>query len=308
MINDTTRRDVLVIGSANMDMVIQSDRFPRPGETVLGNDFAMFPGGKGANQATACARLGGRVHFIGKMGKDVFRDDLTRSMERDGIDLDALLVDDEASTGVAFISIDGSGENQITVVSGSNMRLRPDEIEAREDLFRQAAVVVLQLEIPLETVEKAVELGRKHGATVILNPAPARELPPSLLAKVDILTPNEIEASLLAGLEVDSLDTAEEAARRLLEKGVGKVIVTLGDNGALLVTPDTRRHFPVQTVEVVDTTAAGDAFSGALAFAVAEGRSIDDAIRLANAVATHTVTRLGAQASMPTMEEAKKYL
>ncbi len=308
MINDTTRRDVLVIGSANMDMVIQSDRFPRPGETVLGNDFAMFPGGKGANQATACARLGGRVHFIGKMGKDVFRDDLTRSMERDGIDLDALLVDDEASTGVAFISIDGSGENQITVVSGSNMRLRPDEIEAREDLFRQAAVVVLQLEIPLETVEKAVELGRKHGATVILNPAPARELPPSLLAKVDILTPNEIEASLLAGLEVDSLDTAEEAARRLLEKGVGKIIVTLGDNGALLVTPDTRRHFPVQTVEVVDTTAAGDAFSGALAFAVAEGRSIDDAIRLANAVATHTVTRLGAQASMPTMEEAKKYL
>jgi len=291
-----------------MDMVIQSDRFPRPGETVLGNDFAMFPGGKGANQATACARLGGRVHFIGKMGKDVFRDDLTRSMERDGIDLDALLVDDEASTGVAFISIDGSGENQITVVSGSNMRLRPDEIEAREDLFRQAAVVVLQLEIPLETVEKAVELGRKHGATVILNPAPARELPPSLLAKVDILTPNEIEASLLAGLEVDSLDTAEEAARRLLEKGVGKIIVTLGDNGALLVTPDTRRHFPVQTVEVVDTTAAGDAFSGALAFAVAEGRSIDDAIRLANAVATHTVTRLGAQASMPTMEEAKKYL
>src|SRR5690606_32098549 len=143
MINDTIRRDVLVIGSANMDMVIQSDRFPRPGETVLGNDFAMFPGGKGANQATACARLGGRVHFIGKMGKDVFRDDLTRSMERDGIDLDALLVDDEASTGVAFISIDGSGENQITVVSGSNMRLRPDEIEAREDLFRQAAVVVL---------------------------------------------------------------------------------------------------------------------------------------------------------------------
>lgn len=288
-------------------MVVQCDRFPQPGETVLGADFGMYPGGKGANQAVACARLGGHVHFLGKMGHDLFRKKLTESLRQDDVDLDALLCDEEAPTGVAFIAVDGGGENQITVVAGSNMRLRSEELDEREDLFERAAVVLLQLEIPLETVERAVALGRRHGATVILNPAPACELPDGLLAQVDLLTPNESEAARLAGVEVGDEASAEQAARRLLECGVGRVIVTLGAQGALLVTPDRSRLFPVRQVEVVDTTAAGDAFNGALAFALAAGRSLEDGVVLANAVAAHVVTHRGAQVSMPTMDEVRQH-
>ena len=282
-----------------MDMVVACDDFPRPGETILANDFGRFPGGKGANQAVACARLGGRTVFLGKMGDDPFRADLAATLEASGVSLDGLLTDAEAPTGVALITVDRHGENSIVVASGSNLRLTPADLNAHETLFAQAAVVLVQLEIPLETVGRAAELARAHGATFILNPAPAQRLPDALLRLVDVLTPNQGEAAQLAGHLPDGIETAEAAAHALLGRGVGQVVVTLGPNGAMLVGPDGVERFEAVPVQPVDTTAAGDAFNGALAFALAGGQSLAEAIPLANLVAAFAVTRRGAQPSMP---------
>lgn len=290
---------VLVVGSANMDMVVRCEQFPRPGETVFGGEFGMYPGGKGANQAVACARLGGTVFFLGKMGEDVFRDQLAAGLRRDGVRLDHLLVDPETPTGIALITVAGDGQNEIIVVSGSNMKLSPADVEARRDVFAAARIVLLQLEVPLETVCRAAELAREAGATVILNPAPARPLPAALLSRVDYLTPNETEAELLTGVAVTDEASAERAARGLLDRGVGRVVVTMGEKGALLVEPGGSRLFAARPVQAVDTTAAGDAFNGALAHALAEGRALEDAIPFANTVAAFAVTRKGAQTSMP---------
>jgi ribokinase len=295
---DGQRETVLVVGSANMDLVVACERFLRPGETMLARDFAMYPGGKGANQAVACARLGGCVRFLGKMGDDPFREALAESLRRDGVLLDGLLTDEEAATGVALITVDGAGENTIVVASGSNMRLTPADLDAHAHLFAEAAVVLTQLEIPLETVARAAELAHAHGALFVLNPAPARPLPDALLAQVDFLTPNESEAAQLAGFASDET-TAEASAGALLRRGVRHVLVTLGEEGALLVTADRTERFPAFRVQPVDTTAAGDAFNGALAYALADGQPLDEAIRLANAVAGYAVTRRGAQPSMP---------
>ncbi len=290
---------VLVVGSANMDMVVACEQFPQPGETILARHFEMFPGGKGANQAVACARLGGHVSFVGKMGADAFRERLSQGLEEDGVHLDGLLTDAEASTGVALITVDAQGENEIVVASGSNMRLTPADLEAHEALFAAADVVLVQLEVPLETVVRAGELARAHGAMFVLNPAPARPLPDLLLQMVDVLTPNQTEAAQLAGFTPDGVVTAEAAARELLSRGVRHVLVTLGGDGALLVGPDGVERFPALTVVPVDTTAGGDAFNGALAYALAIGRPLREAIPLANAVAGYAVTKRGAQPSMP---------
>ena len=291
-----------------MDMVVSCDRFPRDGETVLGGEFGMYPGGKGANQATACSKLGAHVRFLAKMGQDVFRDRLTESLGANGIDLSYVQIDDDAPTGVALITVDSDGENQIIVVSGSNMRLTPDDVRANSSAFESAGVVALQLEIPLETVIEAARAGKKAGAQVILNPAPARELPEVLLREVDYLTPNESEAALLSGVEVTDRASAEEAARILMDRGVRCVIVTLGAEGALLVTPTETRHFPAHRVKAVDATAAGDAFTGALAFGLWRGDSIEDAIDFANGVAAFAVTRMGAQTSMPSLDDIQTFL
>jgi ribokinase len=294
---------VLVVGSANMDMVVSCERFPEPGETVLTDELTMFPGGKGANQAVACARLGGQVRFLGKVGDDVFRPRLLESLEAVGIDTDHVLVDPASSTGVALITVNDAGENQIIVVSGSNMQLTPDEIEAEQALFDAADVVLLQLEIPVEAVEKAARLAKEAGATVILNPAPACELPDALWQHVDILTPNESETAHLTGVRVTDQDTAETAARKLIQRGIRHVVVTLGADGVLLVTSERVLHVPGREVHAVDTTAAGDAFNGALAYALADGRDLDDALAFANTVAAYAVTQRGAQASMPTIDD-----
>lgn len=299
---DKRRPTVLVVGSANMDMVVSCPRFPEPGETILTDELAMFPGGKGANQAVAAARLGGRVRFLGKMGDDVFRAQLLESLQADGIDTERVLVDADSSTGVALITVDGGGENQIIVVSGSNMRLTPEEIQAEHALFDEADVVLLQLEIPVETVERAAALAKAAGATVILNPAPACDLSETLLRQVDFLIPNESEASRLTGVRVTDRATAEIAARKLLGKGARHVVVTLGADGVLLVTAERVLHVPAREVYAVDTTAAGDAFNGALAFALAGGRGLDEALDFANGAAAYAVTRHGAQTSMPTLE------
>ena len=293
---------VLVVGSANMDMVVSLERFAQPGETMLADDFGMYPGGKGANQAVACAKLGGDARLLCKMGIDVFRDDLKTSLERDGVDLGYSLTDQNASTGIALIAVDSSGQNQILVVSGANMTLGADEVEACDEAFEQAGVVLLQLEIPLETVSRAAELAQQHEAIVMLNPAPAQELPDALLRRIDYLTPNEHEAELLTGMRVTGPQQAEEAGEQLLEAGVGRVLITMGEEGAVLVTREYAQHFPAHPVQALDTTAAGDAFNGALALALARGDALDAAIHFANQVAAFSVTRHGAQTSMPSEE------
>jgi ribokinase len=306
--SDADRPLVLVVGSANMDMVVSCERFPAPGETVLAGDFGMFPGGKGANQAVAAAKIGGRVQFLGKVGKDPFRDALVESLGAVGVGLDALLTDEQAPTGVALITVDGHGENEIVVASGSNMRLTPEDIAAHEALFAEASVVLLQLEVPVETVEAAARLGRRHGATVILNPAPACPLPASLLREVDFLTPNETEVAHLAGLPPDGHPTSEASAQVLVERGVRNVVVTLGSEGALWVHAGGAETFPAFRVRAVDTTAGGDAFNGGLALALAEGRAVPEAVTLANAVGACAVTRRGAQPSMPDREGLSAFL
>ena len=302
-----SRNAVVVVGSANMDLVVRCEHFPRPGETILGSQFSMFPGGKGANQAVACARLGGEVLFLGKMGRDVFRDRLRESLQRDGVRLDYLLEDPDVATGTAIITVDGFGQNHIIVASGSNMRLTEADVFDAEGLFDRAGAVLLQLEIPVETVMAAARRGREAGAKVILNPAPAQDLPSELLAMVDLITPNETEAETLSGVRVVDEESAAAAARRLLEMGIGEVIVTMGSQGALHVTRDQRQSYPALEVTPVDTTAAGDAFNGALACAIASGGEPSDAIPRANAVAAFSVTREGAQPSLPTAAELEAF-
>ena len=303
-----SRNGILVVGSANMDMVVVTKTLPQPGETLLGDKFAMFPGGKGANQAVCCGKLGGKVYFIGKMGKDVFRSRLMQSMQRDGVNLQHLLSDAHAPTGVALINVDACGQNVIVVVSGSNMKLTPDDVRRKRQVFAKVSVLLLQLEIPLATVVEAVRLAKRQGVAIVLNPAPARALPRSLLRLVDFLTPNEIEAELLTGVPVRDCAAAEKAARQLLSSGVKNVIITLGDKGCLLVNAQRTESFPAFRVRAVDTTAAGDAFNGGLALSLAEGRTIDEAIGFASSVAAYAVTKMGAQSSMPTKAELRKFL
>lgn len=303
------RNSLLVVGSANMDMVVVAEAFPQPGETIFGKQFAMYPGGKGANQAVCCAKLGGSTHFMGKMGVDIFHDRLVQNMQKDGVVLDHLLTDEKESTGIALITVDGHGENEIVVISGSNMKLSPADVEANARIFNQVNVVLAQLEIPLETVEKAAELSKAADALFILNPAPARALPTSLLRLVDYLTPNRIELEVLSGVAIDdSLESVETAARKLLHAGVKNVLVTLGERGAFLVNAETARLFPSRKVKPVDTTAAGDAFNGAFALALSRGEQVLQAIQFASQVAAFTVTRMGAQSSMPTREEFSAWL
>jgi ribokinase len=294
---------VVVVGSANMDMVVRCERFPRPGETVLGNAFNMFPGGKGANQAVAAAKLGADVRFIGKMGADMFRTRLLESLVNDGVHVEHILEDPTEPTGIAVISVDGCGENEIVVVSGSNMRLRSEEIEAQRALIRSADVLLIQLEVPLETVEAAARIGREEGCTVVLNPAPASDISDALLAEIDFLTPNETEATVLSGVEVIDVGSAELAGERLRERGAKAVVITLGATGALLVDDSGSRLFPAFPADVVDTTGAGDAFNGGLAYALAEGSPVAEAVTLGNRVAAYSVAHAGAQTSMPTARE-----
>ena len=298
---------ILVIGSANMDLVVRVERFPRPGETLFGTNFKMFPGGKGANQAVCSAKLGQRVHFVGKIGNDPLGEQLFGSMQHDGVLLEAVMRDPSEPTGTALIAVDEKGQNQIVVVSGSNMRFLPADLENVRGLFGSASVVVLQLEIPLETVAKAAELAHEEDATVILNPAPARQLPYSLLSFVDFLTPNESEAQLLTGIQITRRSSAEEAARRLVAQGVKNVLMTLGSEGCLLVNAERADTFPARRVRPVDTTAAGDAFNGAFAYALSKREELDSAIKFANTVAGYSVTKHGAQSSMPTMPELEEF-
>jgi len=301
------REGILVIGSANMDLVVSTERFPNPGETIFGKKFEMFPGGKGANQAMCCALLGSKTLFIGKMGNDDFSRRISKNLDKAGVELQHLLIDTEESTGTALITVDKSGENKIIVIPGSNMKLSHSDIEKKKNLFSQVKVVIAQLEIPLDTVVNAATLAKENDTTFILNPAPAQELPDKLFPLIDYLTPNETELEILSGMTISNETSIEKAAKILLKKGVKNVIVTIGEKGALLINNERKEIFPANKVNVVDTTGAGDSFNGALAFALSNGEDIEKAIHLANLVASHCITKMGAQSSMPKLEEINIY-
>ncbi len=291
---------ITVVGSLNMDLVVRAPRIPRPGETIIGGEFRTVPGGKGANQAVAAARLGGQVSMVGRVGSDAFAQSLLDGLAADGVDHTFVTQDPEAATGVALIVVDDAGENSIVVASGANMRLSPADVNAAEAVIAGADVLLLQLEVPLAAVVQAARAARAHGAMVVLNPAPACPLPHELLSLVDVLVPNESETALLTHLPVGDRAEIEAAAIALRELGVDTVVLTLGERGALLVGEGEMELVPAFEVTPVDTTAAGDAFVGGFAVALAEGRSLTDAVRWGNAAGALATTRLGAQPSLPT--------
>lgn len=299
---------ITVVGSLNMDLVARAPHIPRPGETIIGTDLHTVPGGKGANQAVAAARLGAKVSMVGRVGQDAFARPLLDNLAAAGVDHTFVSRDPQAATGVALIVVDDNGENSIVVASGANMRLAPADVDAAETVIASAGVLLLQLESPLETVIRAAEVARGHGVTVVLNPAPAQSLPAKLLALVNVLIPNQSETALLTGLPVDTPAQAQAAALALQESGVDTVILTLGERGALLYGRDGSQEFPAFSVTPVDTTAAGDAFVGGFAVALAEGRSLAEAVRWGNAAGALAATQLGAQPSLPEREALEAML
>jgi len=303
-----TNRQIVVVGSLNMDMVVQVDRRPGVGETVMGRRFFTSPGGKGANQAYAAARLGGSVSMVGRTGADVFGEQLIRHLKKAGVQTEGIAACEEASSGVAFITIDAQGENNIIVVPGANHRLTAEDIRLNADRIKSCGLLVVQLEIPMETVMEAVRLARHHRVPVLLDPAPACPLPDELLGMVHYLTPNESEMQQLTGKKVRDPETAFQAAEALLSRGVRVVLAKLGENGVAVLSRTERFHMPGFQVNAVDTTAAGDTFAGALAVALTEGKSLAEAVRFANAASAISVTRFGAQSSMPDRAETEAFL
>ena len=296
---------LLVVGSLNMDFVVQLARAPEGGETVLGRSFVLVPGGKGANQAYTAGKLGGSVTMIGAVGQDIYGETLLENLRVAGVDTSGVERFADCATGSAFISVDDAGENRITVVPGANARVDCALLQRHIDLFDQCDIVVMQMEIPLETIVCAAKLARERGKTVILDPAPAPDsLPDELYRTVDIIKPNEIELSQLSGLPTGNPADAQTAAQELLRRGVRAVIPTLGNKGALVVTRDGTRSYAARSVQPVDTTAAGDSFTAAFALTLSE-EDYGPAVCFANDVAALVIQKKGAQTSIPTLEEVR---
>lgn len=289
---------ILVVGSSNTDMTVKTRHIPKPGETVLGGDFTMGPGGKGANQAVAAARLGGDVEFICKVGRDLFGKNAIEHYKSEGLRTGGILFSGQPS-GVALISVDESGENCIVVASGANGDFCTADIEACRASLESCSILLLQLEIPVPAVALAAEIAHKAGAMVVLNPAPSAALPEEIFRNVDLFIPNETELSDFSGIPVSDAGSAFKAAQAMRAKGVGKLIVTMGSKGALICDGDSPVTVPAQKVRAVDTTAAGDTFCGALCVAISEGRSLLEATEFATRASALTVQKMGAQNSIP---------
>ena len=299
----TSKRQILVVGSSNTDMVIKAAHLPRPGETILGGTFFMNPGGKGANQAVAIARLAGPVTFICKTGSDIFGHQSQQLFEEEGINTSYVFSDSGNPSGVALITVDEKAENCIVVASGANANLLPSDLEKAEEAIERADLVLMQLEVPMETVCFVADIAWQKGKKVILNPAPAHPLPADLLRHLYLITPNETEAEMITGVKITDESSAGEAARALSGMGVQHVIITLGSKGALIYSNGKAEMVPALKVEAVDTTAAGDEFNGALTVALSEGRSLKEAARFACKASAISVTRVGAQSSAPYRNE-----
>ena len=299
---------VTVIGSTNVDLVIQSPKLPAPGESVLGGIFKQFQGGKGANQAVAAARGGAEVEFVGRVGGDKYGEEARASLSESGVQLSHFVQDPQSSTGIALIVVDAAGENQIAVAWGANGDLSPAQVDDALPLLELSDVILTQLEMPIETVERVAGLAGRLGKPLILNPAPAQELPDSVLPHVDVLTPNQGELEKLSGKPTETLEDVESAAQDLLKKGCGAVVVTQGSEGCLTVTVEESWWTKAIEIDARDTVGAGDCFSGNLAVALSEGLSLRDGIRWATVAAGLSVGRLGAQTSMPTRIEIENYL
>lgn len=292
-----------------MDLVVRIPKIPRPGETLLGGVFKTFPGGKGANQAVAAARLGASVVMIGCVGEDAFGWEMRETLKREKIDATHILVHPKSATGVALIQVDTSGQNSIAVASGANFELTDDDVEKALQAIGEFNVLVMPLETPLETIYAAARIASRHGAKVLLNPAPAQVLKQDLLELVDVLLPNEYEAALMAGIpSLQSVAKVRNAAAKLLSLGVKNLIVTMGSRGAMLFDKKMELQLPACSVQAVDTTAAGDCFVGALAVGLCEGKSITAAAEFASAAAAISVTRDGAQPSLPHREEVIRFM
>lgn len=300
---------IIIIGSLNMDLIVRTPRIPAPGETILGSTFSTAPGGKGANQAVAAAKLGGPVKLVGRLGADDFGKQLRSQLGAVGVDTQFVVQDLKAATGVALISVDDNGQNSIIVAPGANANVSRQDVDAARDAIRKARVVVAQLEIPLDTVTYALRLARDAGALTILNPAPAQTLARDILQNTDVLIPNETEAAQLTNLPVNSLATAAEAASALQQMGARRVLITLGEKGAVWLdekaAPLAIAPFQVQAT---DTTASGDAFVGALATALAREQDWETSLRMASAAGALTATKLGAQPSLPTRAELEDFI
>jgi ribokinase len=296
-------KKIIVVGSSNMDMVVKADHIPAPGETVLSGSFFMNPGGKGANQAVTVARLGGEVVFISKLGNDIFGKQFSQLFIEEGINTTFLLADEDLPSGVALITVDNAGENSIVVASGANAHLMSSDINAALGEIDGAGIVLMQLEIPMDTVEFVTNYAFDKKVKVILNPAPVNTLPSALMEKINILTPNKNEASMLSGIDVIDIPTAILAAEKISAQGIKTTVITMGSLGAVIYQDGESIVVPARLVNTVDTTAAGDVFNGALAVALSEDKDIKEAVEFACEAAAISVMRLGAQSSIPYRNE-----
>jgi ribokinase len=308
MNNPVPKKKIVVVGSSNTDMIIKAPRIPRPGETVSGGDFFMAAGGKGANQAVAAARAGGDVVFIARVGDDPFGKQQVDGLARDGINVDYVVRDKEAPSGIALICVAPDGENSIAVAPGANRRLSPDDVKKAASVIASASLLLMQLETPFETIGVAAGIASAAGVPVILNPAPAQPLKTDILSQVTYFTPNETEAEMLSGMTIVKKSDLAGASMALLAKGIKTVLITLGAQGVYVATPQWKEHIPAFHITPIDTTAAGDVFNGALAVALAEKSSLPEAVRFASAAAALSTTKVGAQPSIPFRKEIEDFL
>jgi len=302
------RNDVVVVGSYNTDLTIRTGRLPRPGETVIDGLFSKGGGGKGANQAVAAARAGADVSFVARVGNDTHGREGLQRLKEEHVNTQYVIQDSEMSTGVAFILVDKHGENSIVVAAGANARLSPSDIEKAMPAISGARVLLAQLESPLDAVGSAIHLARRKGAVVMLNPAPAQPLEDALLCNVDIITPNRLEAEMITGMKISDEASLRSVARRILDFGIKHAIITLGPRGVIWATKDAVEVIPAYQVRAIDSTGAGDVFSGSLAAFLAEGMAVEESVRMAIASASISVTRIGAQVSAPLRSEVEAFI